>query len=344
MAAAATSEKIVLNFGWIGPSTWQGGWSQGGLTVGVVDLVFKNAKAQISVEIPKDIAPSTLQKLPFTCQRDLVQTHPSSLKVTIEQIHNLIIKVGIFEASRRKEGPSIIDHSGRITQSGCLHRSERTVKFEIPEELEVGKTYCLVVTSNDFSFSAHLLKEEIEDEKEVRRAEFQGRLQKMGEALIEEGMKNLDLVSRNGEGVFTPSSTTADVFTHIMGGVVRAGQQVNPDIKVPYVGPCEDPSDLDSLNVEALQARFEEAFIKDKELEARKALAGRAGDTEQLNEILAAESSNSQWLIHLAEALERKGVKPQIPQSARFQSAANQAARAQAELLKHMQEEGCKNQ
>src|ERR1700722_3150091 len=169
MATPVTGEKIILNFGWQGPSSWHGR-----LDVGVVDLIFKNAKTDISVHIPSDIAPTTVQQFPFTCRKYqeseveisgrkfkplLQETHPDSLRVTTEQIHNLRIKAGIFEESPRK-GLTMMDRSGQITTEKRLLRSDREVKLKMPEELEIGQTYRLVITSNDLSLEARLVKEE----------------------------------------------------------------------------------------------------------------------------------------------------------------------------------------
>jgi hypothetical protein len=172
MSISATSEKIILNFGWKGPSSWQGGWTHKGLDVGIVDLVFKDAKTEISVHIPDGIAPAATQKLSFTCRRYqdtewevgghkfkplAKETHPNLLQVTVEQIRNLTIKAGIFEESPYK-GPAIMDSSGKITREKRVLRSDNDVKLEIPEELEIGQTYTLVVTSNDSLFQLALLK------------------------------------------------------------------------------------------------------------------------------------------------------------------------------------------
>lgn len=66
--------------------------------------------------------------------------------------------------------------------------------------------------------------------------------------------------------------------------------------------------------------------------------AAIAGNIKEINRIIEVEHANSQLLIELAEALERKGIKAQIPQSESFQSAANQSSEAQAEALKGLQE------
>src|SRR5262245_43023827 len=133
MTIPGTSERVILNFGWKGPSSWRGGCSQGGQDIDVVNLVFKNSKVDFSVQIPENISPATVQKLPFTCRKYLEieyemfgcklrpldqETHPDSLKVTAEQIHNLTIKAGIREAS--SPPPSVTDSFSSVTEKKCI--------------------------------------------------------------------------------------------------------------------------------------------------------------------------------------------------------------------------------
>lgn len=167
------TSSIIINFGWKGPNTWRGGWTKGGLDAKVVDLLFKDAKTEISVHIPDHISPEKVQKLPFTCRRyhdkesnlngrkfKLLdkETHPQLLKITAQQVRNLTIKAGIFEKSPR-QGPPTMDSSGRITREEYVLRSDREIKLQVPSDLEIGKTYCLEITSKDFSFEARLVKE-----------------------------------------------------------------------------------------------------------------------------------------------------------------------------------------
>lgn len=342
MGISAAGEKVILNFGWQGPSSWHGGSSHGGLDVGVIDLVFKSSTTRVSVSIPDNISPGSAQKLPFTCRRFLAQeTHPDSLKVTAEQILNLTIKAGIFEESPRK-GAAIMDSRGQVTREKHILRSDREIELERPEELEAGQTYSLVVTSDDFSLSARLLKEDredpiIEDEKKASKDESQNLMRKMGEALIKEGMQNLDLASKGGAGVFNSSSTLAEAFAHGMRGVIRAGQQINAGFRVPHTRPLESPSNLDMLTTEELQSLFEAAITKDKELEAQRMKAALAGNIEDVNKNFEEDLKNSQFLINLTEALERRGIEAQMPQSTSFQSAAAQAAQANDEAIKSLE-------
>ena len=161
----------------------------------------------------------------------------------------------------------------------------------------------------------------------------------MGKALITEGLQNLSLAST---GNFN-SSSTGDVVAHGMRGVIRAGQEMHPDIKVPHSKTSESASDLDKLNSAELQLRFEATFKQDKEFESQRMRAALAGNIPEMNRILEAETANSQLLMNLAEALQRKGVEPKMPQSGSFMSAANESAGLHAEALKGLQD-NCKMQ
>lgn len=162
----ATSGKIVLNFAWTGPNTWLGGSSRGGLDARVVDLVFQGATTNVSVHLPENIYPIAPQKFSFTCRKLMKpfllqwkETHPDSLCVTTEQVRNLALKAGMFEKGR-PTGPMVLDSSGRITQQETLLRSDISIDLEVPEELELGQTYNLVVSSDYlFSLSARLEKQ-----------------------------------------------------------------------------------------------------------------------------------------------------------------------------------------
>lgn len=161
---AAPSSIIRLNFGWKGPNRKDGGWQKGGLDVGVVDLVFKNAiKTEISVSLPWGIAPAITQGFRFT-MRDCngtfpVETHPDSLLIPKEEIQALVINLGIFEKSS-VEGPAVMDSSGKVTRELRVFRSDRQISFVAPKDLEAGGTYRLVITSqNTTSYQAEFVKE-----------------------------------------------------------------------------------------------------------------------------------------------------------------------------------------
>ncbi len=308
---STTSEKIVLNFAWTGPNTWCGGCSGGGLSVGVVDLIFKDAKTNISVSLPENINPTTPKKLSFRCRKPLGETRPDSLGVTTEQVRNLTLKAGVFEKGR-PIGPRVMDSSGKITQQETVTRSDRAIDLEIPQEFESGKTYSLVVSSDDLSLSARLVKEEaarsVNEEEKAPKTEMQEQMVKMGEALMAEGMKNLNLAA---SGAFDTYSS-AEVFAHVMRGTLGAAQQINPEIKVPYTRPSESASDLDKLSAAALQSGFKATLMQDREFESQRMRAMLAGNMPEMNRIIAAEMANSQLLMNLGEALERKGIEPKI--------------------------------
>jgi|GEM_PF-1551610 len=350
-APVATSEKIVLKFVWTGPNNWRGGSSRGGLDVRVIVLVFRGAKTDISVHLPEDINTFALQRIAFTCRKyhdstiELFgrqsrllakETHPKSLSVTVEQVRNLTVRAGFFEQGR-PIGPKVMDSSGRITQQSTVLRNDRNVSLEIPEELELGQTYNLVVSSENILLSARLEKETVaspsaEGKKEVSGDEFLRRMSNMGEALIQEGVRNFELAS---SGAF---SSPADEVAHCMRGVVRAGQEMHPGIRVPYSKPSQTPSDLDKLSVADLQSQFEATFKQDKEFENERLRAAMEGDVSEVNRILEAETANSQLLVNLGQALERKGVKPTIPQSESFMAASKESEELHEAALKGLQE------
>ncbi len=97
------------------------------------------------------------------------------------------------------------------------------------------------------------------------------------------------------------------------------------------------------MNSQELQLRFEATFKQDKEFESQRIRAALAGNIPEMNRILEAETANSQLLMNLAEALQRKGVEPKMPQSGSFMSAANESAELHAEALKGLQD-NCKMQ
>ena len=71
--------------------------------------------------------------------------------------------------------------------------------------------------------------------------------------------------------------------------------------------------------------------------------AALAGNMPEMNRILQAETANSQLLMNLAEALQRKGVEPTMPQSGSFMSAASESAELHHAALKGLQDH-CKMQ
>lgn len=341
-AEKSNNDRINLDFSWVGPNSWDGGSAApSGSEVGVVDLMF-GIKTEISVHLRDHISPVVAQRFPFTCRRyheeemDIggrkfkplaSETHPDTISVNVEQVRRLKIIAGIFEKGRG--GAMVMDAAtGKVTQEQTVRRSNRDIRVEIPDRLEGGHKYRLVVTSRDRNLSAKIVKEADKVEGE-RKGGDDERVKKMGEALIREGMQNLRLAAMGGIG-----GTPADVLAHGMRGVVGAGQEVHPGIQVPISKPAESLAELEKLTKEELQSRFEDAAIKDKELEVARLKASMARNIPEMNKVIALEHANSQLVMNLATALEKKGVRAQMPQSARYLAAAAASSRAHAEALK----------
>jgi hypothetical protein len=139
------SDKILVDFAWTGRTR-----VTGFLDIREVELVIKGARTAISIDLPESINLSSPQKFPFTCRKPAVETHPDSLLVTLDQIHNLTIKAHIFENLRFSKNKRQTDQ-----------KYDSDVELEIPDQLEAGQTYVLVVSSGHLSLSARLVKEEI---------------------------------------------------------------------------------------------------------------------------------------------------------------------------------------
>jgi hypothetical protein len=178
--AAVANDKIIVNFGWKGPSSWHGGALQGGLDIGVVQLFSPLITSGVSISIPDGISPEVHRCLPFTVRKYSVlpnghnmlssESQPQSLILKIDQVKNLTLKAGVFEKSPHS-GPSVMDSSGKVTQELRLLRSDRDVPLVLPSNFEIGATYCLQVTSGaGLTIKAALVKEEAQkadDEKAV---------------------------------------------------------------------------------------------------------------------------------------------------------------------------------
>jgi hypothetical protein len=236
--------------------------------------------------------------------------------VTTEQVRNLALTAGVFEKGRAI-GPVVMSPSGKITRQETLVRSNRSIGLEIPEELELGQTYTLLVSSDNLSLSARLVKQEIatppREEEKPYEAEFLRRLQERGKAIIREEFREIDLAS---SGAFSGYSRS-DLVAQSMRRVIAACQELHPGIRVPDdTSHFGSPSDLDTLSAEELQAHFEMSFEKDKAFESERMQAAKEGNEVKMNKILKEELSNSQLLINLAEALQRKGIEPKIPECA----------------------------
>lgn len=79
-------------------------------------------------------------------------------------------------------------------------------------------------------------------------------------------------------------------------------------------------TDLDMLSVDKLQSRFEETCKQVKELESQRTLAVLARNEREMKRISEAEHINSEMLMNLGKALQRKGVTVEIPKFESFMS------------------------
>jgi hypothetical protein len=150
--------KISINFGWQGPNKQDGGWTNGGLNVNVVDLQFQDVRTDVSVLIPDNIQPGMLQKIPFHCRINLnqprdggkvvktIEARRDLFDVSIERVQNLTLRAGFLQRNP----------NDRLN----FTRSNLDVPLTLPEQLVAGKTYLLVVKADEHLFlSASLIEE-----------------------------------------------------------------------------------------------------------------------------------------------------------------------------------------
>lgn len=159
LAKAAETNTIQVSFYW----QCQQKRSQN-TNVGVVDLLFKNTTSEVSVSIPDQIDPRVMRRLNFTCRGHYPngwlasEKKADSLVVTINQIKNLKVVAGLFE-EYTNPFMRVRDLSGRETAEKRLRRTDDDVQMEQPQELEIGKSYRIVFTSNERGMSAQLVKD-----------------------------------------------------------------------------------------------------------------------------------------------------------------------------------------
>ncbi len=200
MAACVISEKIVLNFSWQGPTHWRGGAANGGEEISAVSLVFQEAKTRISVFLPDNISPTIPTPFKFSCYRgSSYPTTPDSLRVTIEQIKKLTLTAIVLDKSPRP-GPAIMDEFGKVTQQEFLRRTDQCIPLKIPEVLEKGQTYRLIVSSDTYLHcSAELVKETISpaQEEDLYLAAKQELFSVFGSLfLVAMGVRGMELATR----------------------------------------------------------------------------------------------------------------------------------------------------
>lgn len=154
----STHANIDFIFEWQGPNRKGKGCLEGGQDTTIVKLFFENADTELTVKIPENISPATPQQFPFTCRkwdRDHCESEIflATFTTTIEKIRGLKIKAAVDELSPYSDS--------RATQK-IIFRSERAVPLQLPDILEAGRTYHLLVTSNNLSLAAALVKDEFD--------------------------------------------------------------------------------------------------------------------------------------------------------------------------------------
>lgn len=125
------SDKITLKFAWEGPTTKK----HPPMQIDKIHLWLNGSMQDIHIRLSKETATLKRVFLPFVIlnYRPLDYQHKNSLEVSIEKIKTLVLQAG------RLGG--------------------QNVPLEIPETLEIGQTYCLVVSSNNLFPTAKLIKE-----------------------------------------------------------------------------------------------------------------------------------------------------------------------------------------
>ena len=293
--SAAASDKVVLNFYWIGPTTHLGSSDS---TIKTIDLVFQGAKTQISVTIPEDIATNRLQKLSFTCRKTepvVSKKRTASLCVTVEQVRNLTLNGGVFG----------------------------NIGLENKAELKAGQPYDLIVSSEKMPLSAHivsaeLLKKEATTAKVFRDAaeymfqisRFKGDAQgeKLGEKLKTKAMQLAESSLRGELGDLNPRATDADLFSYGIKEVLRMAQEAGFPVLIPDEKPSKTPTDLDRLDLEALKSEFENELKYKKEIERQINAAAIRGDSKKINQLFSVQHINIQSIANIQHALSRRGV------------------------------------
>lgn len=160
MSVNTEHNQIPINFAWKGVSDQREPF----MRVIEINLLFKGSMKKISNIIPKLLRGDKTVRLPYKCRTyrfgflDSESTQDAIL-LTKEQINNLIIKAGILKKGE-PIGPITIQPQGKTVVLQTTVRSDEVIPLETSENLEIGQTYCLLVTSNKLELSARLVKEE----------------------------------------------------------------------------------------------------------------------------------------------------------------------------------------
>lgn len=312
--ASAVETKIKLS-----ECIWSGPVEFLDLKVQSVVVELRNARTQVSVMLPDSIDPSRASTLPFTTLRPPAteSVERKEFRVAADKVTGMTLRVAFLRGTTTEVTPSL-----PVTVPTLVHNAFYTLVVQSTPEI-VTDTAGRMRAKLDFGAVIQRFAPEPEES-----TTFRGRVRRMGEALVGEGVETLRM-ARTGTGPTTPGGA----FDHMLGGVIRAGQHVTPGIRMPTAEPEETLEDLMRLEVDTLHNRFHETFIRDKELERQSAQAAIAGNSEEVERIIGLERVNSKLLMLIGEALKNKGETPRIPTSPAFQAAASATEAAHREAF-----------
>lgn len=144
------NEQIKLNCIWEGPNSriLNDGWT----LVSDIDLIFKNTTSKIRVNVPQNLDASMQYSLPFTFILSsgieskipgvkFKETSPNLLKISIEQLQNLAIRV-------------------ELIYNACSFNCP--ISLKLPSDFNKDETYTLQLFSNEnLSINAFIIQEEL---------------------------------------------------------------------------------------------------------------------------------------------------------------------------------------
>lgn len=149
---AIEREAISLSFAWKGATVKEP------LSIQVVQLVFQNSGAEVSVNLPQEPPKKRLSSLRFICDFGSRRNTSERLNVEIKLVRTMEVKVGVFEPGPSR-GPRMMSPSGEVFCQETVRRRDHSIPLTLPKDFEIGQKYQLVVSSNDLSPTAALVRE-----------------------------------------------------------------------------------------------------------------------------------------------------------------------------------------
>ncbi len=152
MANSIGEGKITLDCFWNGPNKLDGGWTQGGLDVGVIDLIFQNSQSTFSVNLPPNLPTTKPTKVSFVMRKPskfVLETHPDKLQVTIEKLSGLTLKVGYIDKSPKSGNIKTLHPNGQWESNLIARRTDSPLKLKMPDEWIAGEHYHLYISSSE---------------------------------------------------------------------------------------------------------------------------------------------------------------------------------------------------